>query len=713
VLEEPKLIREFANPLGLAMLLSICAVGASAQDAARTVYFGGDILTMKGDTPAYVEALAVKDGKILFAGSRDEAMAMTDGTTQRVDLAGKTLLPSFIDGHSHYINALLVANQAQVYAPPSGNGKDVPSIIAEIKRFAAERNIRKGELIMAYGYDDSVMPDGRLLNRDDLDAAFPDNPVRVDHVSMHGAVMNSLALAKYGISAATQTPPGGVIVRKPGTEEPWGLIMETAFLPVMEKAEPMTAEQEIEWSRAGQMLYAQAGITTAHEGASHLPQFETMRRASEAGANIIDVVAFPFITDVDKVLAEVPISEWGSYHDRFKVGGVKITLDGSPQGRTAFFTTPYLQGGPAGETDWYGEPTFPQDLANKMVKKVHDLGVPLIIHTNGDAAIDAFLEAYKLAREGDDGRPWNVTTIHTQFLRKDQIPAFVENGIRPSFYTLHTFYFADTHVANRGEAQGSYISPMRDAIDAGLRPTNHTDFVVAPLDQMMMLWSAANRVSRAGRDVGPEQRVTAFEGLKTMTEWAAEQYGEEATKGTLEAGKLADLVVLDANPLKVDPKAIRDIHVVETIKEGSTIFPVPEGGFPAPKAPANAAATYAWSIEACDFADVNTAANKTWTLTALAGSAVEAPVPPTMLFSRGKLSVFGGVNQISGSYALVNNAVVMGELVSTRKAGPAELMELEDRFTKTLAGVNGFTVAGEKLTLLTDGKEVAEFRSSE
>ncbi len=705
-------ISKFAKPVGVAMLMSIAASGAFAQGAANTVYFGGDILTMAGAAPAYVEALAVKDGKIIFSGSRSEAMAMTDGATQLVDLAGKALLPSFIDGHSHYINSLLVANQAQVYAPPSGKGKDVPGIIAEIKRFAAERNIPKGELIIAYGYDDSVMPDGRLLNRDDLDAAFPDNPVRVDHVSMHGAVMNSLALKRYGISAETKTPAGGVIVRKPGTDEPWGLIMETAFLPVMEQSEPLTAEQEIEWSRAGQMLYAQAGITTAHEGASHFPQFATMRRASEAGANIIDVIAYPFITDLDKVLAEVPAARWGNYNKRFKLGGVKITLDGSPQGRTAYFTTPYLQGGPAGEKDWRGEPTFPQDLANKMVKKVHDLGLPLIIHTNGDAAIDAFHEAYKLARKGDDGKPWNVTTIHTQFLRKDQIPAFVENGIRPSFYTLHTFYFADTHIANRGEAQGSYISPMRDAIDAGLRPTNHTDFVVAPLDQMMMLWSAVNRVSRAGREVGPAQRVTPFEGLKSMTEWAAEQYGEQASKGTLEVGKHADLVILDANPLKVDPMAIRDIKVVQTIKEGKTIYPMPADGFPPVKPISGGKATYAWSIEACDMVAVNSAANKTWTLTALEGSPVDlASPPPTLLFSRGKLSVFGGVNQINGSYALVDDAVVMGDLASTKMAGPPELMELEGRFVKTLAGVNGFTVAGDKLVLLMNGKKVAEFRS--
>ena len=557
------------------ILAALCAFSLSHAFAqtADTIYHNGAILTMAGKEPAYVEALAVKDGKIAFVGSSDAAMKMKDPTTRVVNLDGKALLPGFLDAHSHYINSLLVANQCKLYAPPSGPGRDVPSIIATLKKFAEERRIPKGEMILGYGYDDTVMPDGRLLNRDDLDQAFPDNPVRIDHVSMHGAVMNSLALKKYGISAATKTAPGGVIVRKPGTDEPYGLIMETAFLPVLEQAEPMTVQQEIEWTRAGQMLYAEAGITTAQEGATHLPQFQTMKRASEAGANIIDVVAYPFITDVDKVLAELPVAKWGKYHNRFKVGGVKITMDGSPQGRTAAFTTPYLTGGPGGEKDWKGELTFPQDLANSMVKKVYGMNVPLLLHCNGDAAIDAFLTAYEFARAGDYTRPWNVTTIHSQFMRKDQIPKFVQYDVRPSFYTLHTFYFADAHIKNRGIEQAMYISPMRDAIDAGLRPSNHTDFVVAPLDQMMMLWSAVNRISRAGAEIGPDQRVTAFEGLKAMTEWVAEQYDEQASKGTLEVGKLADLVILDKDPLKVEPMAIKDIKIIETIKDGVTIYP--------------------------------------------------------------------------------------------------------------------------------------------
>ncbi len=559
-----------AAVFGLVMMSSVApAVSGEAADA---IYVGGDIVTINDKQPT-AEALAVKNGKIIAVGDRKSIEGEHKGDASKVvDIAGKTLLPSFIDAHSHYINSLLVANQAQVYAPPSGPGKDVASIVAEIKKFAVDHKIPKGELIRAYGYDDTVMPNGRLLNRDDLDAAFPDNPVRVEHVSMHGVVLNSLALKKYGYSAETVTPPGGVIVRKEGTNEPYGLIMESAFIPVTEQSEPMSPEEEIEATKAGQLLYAQAGITTAHEGATQLANFETMKRATDAGANIIDVIAYPFITDLDKILAESPVSEWGKYDKRFKVGGVKITIDGSPQGRTAFFTTPYLTGGPGGEKNWTGELTFPADMVNQMVKKVYDLGVPLNLHANGDAAIDTFFKAHEFAAAGDLTKDRNVTMIHAQFTRKDQIPKYVEYKIRPSFYTLHTYYFAEAHIANRGKEQAMYISPMRAAIDAGLHPSNHTDFVVAPLDQMFMLWSAVNRISRGGTEIGLDQRVTPLEGLKTMTIWPAEQYGEQASKGSLEAGKLADLVILDKNPLKVDPMAIKDIKVVETIKEGKTIY---------------------------------------------------------------------------------------------------------------------------------------------
>jgi predicted amidohydrolase YtcJ len=542
---------------------------------ADTLYVGGDILTMEDAQPT-AEALAVKDGKILAVGARaDLEKAHRGGATRIVDLAGRALLPGFIDPHSHYFSALSVANQVNVYGPPAGPGTDVEAIVAEIAKFRDARNIPPGELIQAYGYDENLMPDGRHLNRDDLDAVFPDHPVMVGHVSMHGAVMNSLALAKYGITSETETPPGGIIVRKPGTNEPYGLIMETAYMGVFAQLPKPTLEQEADNTRAAQLLYAQHGITTAHEGATHAAEMEVMKRAAASGAHLIDVVAFPFITEIDPILAKYPVETWGRYENGLKIGGVKITGDGSPQGRTAYFTTPYLTGGPGGQENWRGAPTFLGNMLARMTQRVYELGVPLNYHANGDAAIDMLIDAVGQATGGKGDPDWSVTMIHGQFTRKDQLPRLKELGIRPSFYTLHTYYFADAHIANRGPEAAAYISPMRDAIDAGLRPTNHTDFVVAPLDQMFVLWSAVNRRSRSGDEIGPDQRVTPLEGLKAMTIWVAEQYGEQDAKGSLAVGKRADLVILDRNPLTVPPMEIKDVQVVETVKDGRTIYSRP------------------------------------------------------------------------------------------------------------------------------------------
>ncbi|SDI11081.1 amidohydrolase [Chryseobacterium jejuense] len=573
-----KKIKFFLLSIALAGLISCKDSSTTYKDITEAkgngvIYFGGDILTMVGDTPNYADAVWIKDGKIAYIGSLEEAKKQGKGA-ELANLEGKTLLPSFIDAHSHYINSLSVANQANVSPAPIGPGKDVKSIIQTMKKFQADKKIPEGEdiIIQAYGYDDTMMPNDSLLNRDDLDAAFPHNPVIVGHISMHGAVLNSMALKKFNITDKTVTPPGGVIVRKPGTNEPYGLIMETAYLPIFDNLPKPTKEQEIEWSKIGQMMYAEAGITTAHDGATKISDLDVMKRANKANVNMIDVIAFPFITDLDTILAKYPQKDWLKYDNHFKIGGVKITIDGSPQGKTAYFTTPYLHGGPNGETKWTGELTFPQSDINNMVKRVYAMNVPLNLHANGDGAIDAFLQAHKEAAKDDLTKDRHVTMIHSQFVRKDQLEEYPKFKILPSFYTLHTYYFADAHINNRGQTQADYMSPMKDAIGLGLKPTNHTDFVVLPLDQMMVLWSSVNRISRNNKPIGPDQRVTPYQGLQAITIHPAIQYMEQAAKGTLEKNKLADLVILDKNPLKEDKMKIKDIKVLQTIKEGKVIY---------------------------------------------------------------------------------------------------------------------------------------------
>jgi predicted amidohydrolase YtcJ len=561
---------------GIAAVLTIANGCKSApENPADAIYFGGPIVTVNDAQPT-AEAVAVKDGKILMVGSFSDLEKFHKGAaTQMIDLGGKTLVPGFLDPHSHYFSSLTVANQVNVYAPPAGPGKDIPSIVAELKKFRDEHKIPPGVLIQAYGYDENTMPNGVGLSRDDLDKDFPDNPVLVGHVSMHGAVLNSAAMKKYGFSAATKTPAGGIILRKPGTNEPAGLVMETAFLPVFAQLPGPTADEEVAWSRAGQMLYAANGITTAHEGATHAPELALMQRAAAGGATIIDVIAYPFVTDFDKVIEKNPPATWGKYVNRLKIGGAKITLDGSPQGKTAYFTTPYLTGGPGGEKNWRGEPGFPEEYVKAFVKKVYDLGLPLNAHANGDAAIDMLLRAHEYAAAGDLSRDRHVTVIHSQFVRADQLDKYVAYKFTPSFYTEHTFYFGDTHIKNRGKEQAFFESPMRAAIDKGLRPTNHTDFVVAPLDQLFVMWTAVNRISRGGVVIGPDQRITALEALKAITINAAYQYSEQSSKGSIEPGKLADLAILSGNPLTSPPDAIKEIKVVETIKEGKSIYKRP------------------------------------------------------------------------------------------------------------------------------------------
>lgn len=545
--------------------------GEAAFNPADAIYFGGDIVTVNDAQPA-AEAIAVDDGKIVFVGSKADAMKLSGDSTCVVDLKGKTIVPGFIEGHSHFINSIVMGSQANVYAAPFGPGSTKQGIVDALKKLRDERKIPKGEVIMAYGYDDSLFPDGGKLTAADLDVDFPDNPVVVQHVSLHGAVLNTAAFKKYGITADTPVPPGGIMVRKPGTNEPEGLLMEGAYLPVFPKLPKPAPEELSQAFKDGQMIFARAGVTTAQEGATQRPDIDLLLGAAERGDLFIDVNAFPFITEIDYALSKLPREKWLTYHNRLKFGGIKVTCDGSPQGRTAFFTTPYLQGGPSGEKDWKGEPTFPVPMLRKMIKRVYDEKLPLIVHGNGDAAIDVILDAHELAlgdKASDDHR---TGIIHCQFVRNDQLERIKKLNIIPSFYTEHTYFFGTTHIANRGLEQASFISPLKTASGMGIKFANHTDFNVAPIDQLFVQWTAVNRPMREGGVLGEAERVDPLTALKALTIWPAYWYREEDKKGSLEVGKLADLVILSANPLKVEPMTIKDIKVMETVKEGKTIY---------------------------------------------------------------------------------------------------------------------------------------------
>ena len=554
-----------------ALATILTAVSLAGAAPADRIIRGGPIVTVNPDRPA-AEAVAIVGGTIVAVGSDSDVMQHRGDATVVTELAGKTLVPGFVDGHSHFCSLVDVQTQAQCASPPAGPCKTVADVIAALKAVQARRKLGPGKFVMGFGYDPELLAEKRPPSKQELDAAFPENPVILVHVSGHGAMLNTKALAAYDVTAATPTPPGGVIGREPGSNEPNGLLFETAFLPIFAKVPGPGDDETLEILKAGQDLYLRAGITTAQEGATMKHQADLLRILANRGDLKLDVVMLPFIAEIDAIFAGQPPRNETEYKNRLRIGGVKVVMDGSPQGRTAAFTTPYLTDGPAGQKDWRGELSFPQPVLNEWVKKVYDGGATLFVHCNGDAAIDALLEAHRFASGDDPAKPRGTVGVHSQFIRRDQLDKYKAWSITPSFFTIHCFYFGDTHVANRGRSQADFISPMKSARALGLRPANHTDFNVAPLDQLFTMHTAVNRISRSGQTIGADERVTPMQALEAITIDGARIYGEEAKKGSIEVGKAADFAVLSANPLTVPPATIETIRVEETIKDGQTVW---------------------------------------------------------------------------------------------------------------------------------------------
>jgi len=556
---------------------------------ADTIYRGGTIVTMVDDRRE-AQALAVAGGRILAVGTEQDVLTTQGPDTDVVDLAGRTLLPSFIDSHGHFISAAQVLMWANVQGVPAGPITKVADIVPVLQKHVATLALKTGGLkpgdwIVGYGYDRSNLAEQRELTVDDLDPAFPDNPVMLIHSSMHGAVLNSAALARIGYDADTPTPAGGLIVRKPGTTVPAGLIMETAFLPIIDNM-PQPGEREmLDRLDKAQQIYARVGVTTCQEGATHAKDLRFLRKAAEEGLLYLDVVSLPFMLDIPELakdfepgfsgapmqLPDRARDAFGQYNNHLKLQGIKFVLDGSPQGKTAYWTQPLLTPGPGGEPNWRGQPVMPPEEINKALAEVYGKGIQVFCHANGDAAIDMAIDGMRRAgaRAADDQR---TVVIHSQCMRPDQLDHYAELGFTPSFFTAHTFFWGDEHLANLGPQRAAFMSPMASAFAKGLHCSNHTDYVVTPMEPMRVMWSSIKRTSRSGKVLGPDERIDIWQALRSQTIEAAWQLFEEDRKGTLEQGKLADLVILDTNPLVAETDSLLDIRVLETVKEGKTVY---------------------------------------------------------------------------------------------------------------------------------------------
>lgn len=539
--------------------------------AADTVFFGENIITMDPENPQ-VEAVAILGAKIETTGSRADIEKLLGPETRIVELGKNALLPGFIDAHGHFSAVARFLKYANLSSPPIGNIESIDDLVAALEEHARSAPVSTQWLI-GYGYDDSLLAEGRHPDRDDLDRVSRERPIALLHVSGHLAALNSAALLASGITAEADDPPGGVIRRRSGSREPNGVLEETAASSIFfARAFAMEPAQLVTLLRETVGYYASYGITTIQDGATTTEDIALMREAAAEKAFDSDINAFPHSTmltdDAFKALKHEP-----GYQGGFRVAGVKFSLDGSPQGRTAWLSQPYTEGPPNAAADYRAYPTMEPDLYKERISEALNRGLPVLAHANGDAAIDLMLEGVQEALLGSEAAPDHRTVaIHAQLMRKDQVVLAKELGVIPSFYIAHPYFWGDWHRLSFGDERAFNISPIRWAIDNQLPFTIHNDAPVTPPDMMRLMWVAVNRKTRSDFVLGPEQRATALEALHAITLGAAYQNFEEDRKGSITPGKQADLVIIDRNLLSAKPDSIRDINILETIARGKTIY---------------------------------------------------------------------------------------------------------------------------------------------
>ncbi|MDY7225318.1 amidohydrolase [Hyalangium rubrum] len=539
---------------------------------ADRIYRGGTILTMNDAQPE-VEALAVRGERILAVGTWENLQQLQGTDTEVVDLAGRTLMPGFIDAHGHLMGWILYWGTPDLSPPPAGTIKSIPDIANALRKYIEEKAIPEGTLVLASGYDDSLLAEGRHPTREELDAVSEKHPICIVHTSAHLAVFNTPLLNAVGYVSAESAPPGGVIqVDENG--EPTGVVEEEA-VNAFHKLLPQEPDIPglLKTLHEVQQRYARLGITTVEDGISGKSSVELLQLAASQQVLFLDVLMFPKWTEADDI-DTIPNLPRENYVGHLKVGGVKITQDGSPQGKTAFLREPYLIPPPGEISTYRGRPILSEEELDAEVEKAFKNGRQLHIHCNGDAAADMMLKSVERATQKFGPADRRPVMVHAQTVREDQLDTMKALGIIPTFFVAHTFYWGDWHRDETlGLVRARRISPLRSTANRGMLYTIHNDSPVVPPDILPLVWSAVSRTTRSQKELGPEQRATPLEALKAVTAWAAYQNFEEKDKGTLEPGKLADLVVLSDNPLTVSTEALRNISVVETIKGGTTVYP--------------------------------------------------------------------------------------------------------------------------------------------
>lgn len=573
-----------------------------------TLLHSGTIRTMTGPDDV-AEAIALDGDRIAAVGDlthvRQEAQRLAAERGEQLreaDLAGAAVVPGFIDPHGHLVQYGTMAALADLSEATS-----IPELqeilAAELRSRAEDPEADPAAPLVGVGYDHNRLAQRRHPTRQELDAVTEQVPVFVLHRSVHLGAASTSALVACGIDAGTADPPGARFGREADGATPSGYIEEMGALAQVARglASPDAGPGLIPGARQtrreaiarAQRDYLAQGITTAQEGAATPADLEGLRESGAVGDLVLDMVVYPLVAAGGLEVLAAHGTELADYRDHVRLGGAKIILDGSPQGRSAWMSEPYEPepsepepGSDAGDDPGSdvgacscGYPAMPDDEVDGVVARLLGEGRQVLAHCNGDAAAEQFLRAYELAvaRHGTPGDAAPPVMIHAQTVRDDQLDRMAALGMTASFFVGHVHYWGDVHLRNLGTKRGSRISPTRSALDRGVAITLHQDAPVTPPDMRVSLAAATGRTSREGTPIGPEQALTPFEALAAVTCGAAAQYGEHEDKGRLIPGMRADLVVCDRDPGHPDvtPAQLADLRILATVKDGQVVHAVP------------------------------------------------------------------------------------------------------------------------------------------
>lgn len=547
-------------------ILAIFISCSNKQNSNLQVYYNGNIITMEGNTEEtlYAKALEVSNGVITKVAYTDEEANNLIKNKSLVDLKGKTLMPAFIDPHSHIISFA----QALTTVDLSGT-TNIAEIDSRLEDYIKNNNLTNGAWVIGFGYDNNLLPGKKNPTRDDLDKVSTNLAIFITHASGHVGSMNSKALEYFGVDENTPDIEGGVIERYPNSRKPTGYMEEAAFMKYAREVDfKVTDEDMMNFVNQAEDVYLSYGIATAQNSLivnSDLSLIENMITNNRFKIDIIgfiDLKNAPNIFDEHKDLI-------GKYSNRFKISGYKIFLDGSPQAKTAWLKEPYI----TGEKGYRGYPIHDYNTVKEYVRKSFDDKMQLQAHCNGDAAAEQYVDAIsEVMTERNTTNNYRAVLVHSQIVKENEYKRMSEFNIIPSLFVAHIYYWGDTHIVNLGMERASQISASKTALDNNLPFTYHQDTPVIKPNMIETISCALNRTTKDGVLLGENQKIDALNAFKAITINAAYQNGEEDIKGSLKEGKLADLVILSDDPLKIDAKDMNSIEVLETIKEGKTLY---------------------------------------------------------------------------------------------------------------------------------------------